>query len=48
MKKYLAIATVVILILNILAFAAGWIPPIVFWIVIGLSALINYVLKHKL
>jgi hypothetical protein len=47
-KKIVSIITIVLVIVNMIAYGAGWISAIPFWVIIACCALIAFVLVPKL
>ncbi|MBW3011192.1 hypothetical protein KY326_03170 [Candidatus Woesearchaeota archaeon] len=47
-KKIVSIITMVLVIVNMIAYGAGWIGAIPFWIIIACCALIAFVFVPKL
>lgn len=47
MKKYIAFGLIIILVLNILLFAMKLTKPLLFWLVIGVVALVSYKFRPK-
>ncbi len=46
-KKIVSIITIAFVIVNLIAYGAGWVGAIPFWIVIGCCALIAFVLVPR-